>query len=132
MRLCYEHQKQNRTTRPVCCAVCTRLMVEADIAERTIKALFAAHFAIRVNNGDEPSDTFHFDALAGMQPSANFVLDAMFQTDDEFLEVSDAAQNPRGWVRFVYGNDGYDVISDYTVNLESALAPVNAYADTLA
>lgn len=40
-------------------------------------------------------------------------------------------ERPIGWVRFVYGNDGHDVISDYTTNLESVLEPINAYAESL-
>jgi hypothetical protein len=34
-------------------------------------------------------------------------------------------------VRFVYGNDGYDVINDYTVDLEDVLKSVNEYADRM-
>lgn len=37
-----------------------------------------------------------------------------------------------GWVYFVYGNDGYDVISDYSTSLEALLKPANALADTYA
>jgi hypothetical protein len=29
------------------------------------------------------------------------------------------------------GNNGWDVISDYTVNLEKVLKPINEYADSL-
>ena len=37
-----------------------------------------------------------------------------------------------GWVYLVYGNSGYDVISDYTTNLEELLKPANALADSYA
>jgi hypothetical protein len=55
------------------------------------------------------------------------------EVDDEHLGVFQAADatgvervcRPFAWVRFVYGNDGYDVISDYTTSLEAVLAPIN-------
>lgn len=34
-----------------------------------------------------------------------------------------------GWVYFVFGNDGYDVVSDYTTNLEPVMDRANALAD---
>lgn len=34
-----------------------------------------------------------------------------------------------GWVFIVMGNDGYDVISDYSVDLEELLAGANALAE---
>jgi hypothetical protein len=36
-----------------------------------------------------------------------------------------------GWVRFIYGNDGWDVINDYTTNLEPVIAGVNALAEKM-
>ena len=55
------------------------------------------------------------------------------ETDDDYLFVYKAGQSERfGWVRFVYGNDGYDVISDYTINLEKTLKGVNVFAERMA
>jgi hypothetical protein len=42
--------------------------------------------------------------------------------------VEDGQVVSTGWVFIVLGNDGYDVISDYTVNLESLLAGANQLA----
>ncbi len=36
-----------------------------------------------------------------------------------------------GWVRFIYGNDGWDVISDYTTNLEPVMKLVQPLIDRL-
>jgi len=50
----------------------------------------------------------------------------MFTTDDDCLIVVKDGK-PFGWIQFIYGNDGYDVISDYTggkdfeADLKSAL-----------
>lgn len=128
-RFCGRH-----TTRMALCSVCQRTQVEEDIAERTIKALFAAKKTVSVHNGEDlPIGPFAYDAAIGLQPSVDKVLNEMFQTDDEYLLTdTDAGKGTaEGWIRFIYGNDGWDVISDYTTNLESILAPVNAYADTL-
>jgi hypothetical protein len=34
-----------------------------------------------------------------------------------------------GWVLFIYGNDGWDVISDYTCNLEPIMGPANELSE---
>jgi len=46
---------------------------------------------------------------------------ALFTTDEDYLYVYEAGRSlnekdtrPDDWVRLVYGNDGWDVISDYS------------------
>jgi hypothetical protein len=43
--------------------------------------------------------------------------------------VEDGRVVSEGWVYIVLGNEGWDVISDYTTNLESLLAGANAIAE---
>jgi hypothetical protein len=38
-------------------------------------------------------------------------------------------RDAHGWVRFVYGNDGWDVVSDYTTNLEPHMKNADKLAD---
>lgn len=117
---------------PKLCHVCQRIAVEQDIAEKTVKALFAAGYTLAIDNGEGVSETFVYRAEIGLQPSVDRVLAAMFETDDEYLLATSVnTDQGDGWVRFVYGNGGYDVISDYTINLEDVLKPVNDYANTL-
>lgn len=116
---CANHK--DRATRPPLCAICARLMVERAIAERVIDALLSAGYALSVNDGEEET---------GLTTNRQQVLGFMFQTDEAWLYATRNDERP-SWVRFVYGNSGYDVVSDYTTNLESVLAPVNAYADSL-
>lgn len=118
-------------TLPSLCAVCQRINVEAEIVTRTVEALLKAGFALSTDQGE--------GAFVPAKPttSREIILSALMQTDDEHLfafavDAPAKSGRHRGWVRFVYGNGGFDVISDYTTNLESVLAPVNAYADTLA
>lgn len=98
-----------------------RQLVEREIAEAVIKALLEAGFLLGVNDGEETTIRWSRDAKA--------VLAKMFTTDeDRLLVYIDADQDdplnveretrPDYWVMFVYGNDGWDVISDYTVALE--------------
>jgi hypothetical protein len=95
--------------------------VERRIMKRTIKELFASGYQLGVNDGEEVTIRHSTDARA--------VLAALRTTDDDYLLVyrGDGAQV--GWVRFVYGNSGPDVIADYTTNLETVMRPVEAYAD---
>lgn len=53
----------------------------------------------------------------------------MFATDDEYLHVYRVDKTYLGRVWLVYGNDGWDVISDYTVNLEHIMEGANKLSD---
>lgn len=60
------------------------------------------------------------------------ILKALFSTSEDWLAVHFEAptpedQRPDAWVRLIDGN-GCDIISDYTVNLEPAMARANAIA----
>jgi hypothetical protein len=93
-------------------AVRNRQKVEQTIARAVVDALLAADFVLGVNDGgDEPVITGSSDKAA--------ILEALFNTDEDYLLAKKRDDSHfKGWVRFVYGNDGWDVISDYTVNLE--------------
>lgn len=127
---CYDHK--NSKTLPLACPTCMRIYVEHRIVKKTVKALLAAGYKLQTDLNEDPRP-------AKPTASSTDILAEMAETDDEFLGVfSDAVvdvdghdERPAGWVRFVYGNSGYDVISDYTTNLEEVLAPVKAYAETL-
>ena len=61
----------------------------------------------------------------------------MFTTDEDKLlfykqEDIGTVNALYGWVFFVYGNDGYDVVNDYTINLESVMKEANELADKYA
>jgi hypothetical protein len=50
------------------------------------------------------------------------ILAAMATTSKDWLYVCDRITGERvGWVRFILGNNGPDVIRDYTANLEPVL-----------
>lgn len=102
-----------------------RQMVEREIAEQLIKDALAAGYTLGVNDGEE--------ITLRHCGSAEMVLKAMFTTDEDYLLVYDNEDASHfGWVRFVYGNDGYDVISDYSTNLEHIMAGANKISDKYA
>ena len=128
---CYDHRA---TGTKRLCQTCQRILVEKDIAKRTVKALTAAQFVLGVSNGEDTYSFPPYSPHVGFQAYVDSILDKMGETDEELLEVFTQEDHTRrvGWVWFVYGNDGWDVISDYSLNLEDVLKPVNDYADTLA
>lgn len=119
---CYEHR--TRPTFPAACVTCQRISVEHDIVTRVVNALHTAGYSLQT---DQAGDGFE-----PAVPTADrvVILGHLMETHDERLYARKDGKRA-GWVYFVYGNDGYDVISDYTTNLENVLAPINAYADTL-
>lgn len=106
-------------------SVALRRRAERSIARKCIGALLRAGYEISVNDGEETTLKNSRERKA--------IFEAMFSTDEDYLLVHSAgAETHFAWVRFIYGNDGFDVIADYTTNLESVLAPVNAYCNRLA
>jgi hypothetical protein len=100
-----------------------RIATEKRIVGKTIRALKKAGFLFRVDDGG--------DDMSPMLTRVNEVLDLCFGTDCVTVFVY-VGLREAGWVNFVYGNGGWDVLSDYTTNLEDVLKPVNDFADSLA
>lgn len=96
-----------------------RQEIERKIAIALIESALKAGFAITVNDGEE-------DVLKD-SISKHAVLKSMFTTDDDTLYLRKPGATKYSWVKFVYGNDGYDVISDYTIDLE----PIMSAADEI-
>lgn len=107
------------------CATCARIEKEGKIARRTIRTLKAAGYWLRVHDGEE--------FATPRTRSERELMAALFTTDDDRLFVYRSADSKghAGWVWLVYGNSGWDVISDHTTNLEDVLRPVMVYAETL-
>lgn len=114
-----------------------RQELERRIARIVIEDLLAAGFAVSVSIEDMNS-TMPRDHEIWQSTDAEAILKAMFAADEDWVKVYRAPLNPKGgvlpdgWVRFVYGNSGYDVVSDYTTSLEPQLQRANAAADEYA
>jgi len=106
-----------------------RITVEREVFRRTCQELFNAGFQLALHDGE--------DWATPRTINIQKLVDAMMATDEETLvvyhrpDIADAKWQRFGWVFFVYGNSGWDVINDYTVNLEDVLKPVNEYTDAL-
>lgn len=116
-------QHTHRETQPTGCRTCARIAIENDVVTRTVDALLAAGYALTIRE----------DVWRPEVPTRDraLILAELEETDDDVL-VAIREGDTRGWVRFVYGNDGWDVICDYSSRLEGVLTDVNAYVDSIA
>ncbi|NIE78367.1 hypothetical protein F3J45_28475 [Pantoea sp. Ap-967] len=101
-----------------------RQMIERLIAREAIKGLIADDYKISVFDGEQTTLKDSTDAAA--------IEAAMFTTDEDQLHVTHQHVGEQGWVLFIYGNDGHDVIADNTVNIEPALKGASELADKIA
>jgi hypothetical protein len=85
-----------------------RIMIERRICSALIKQVLADGHALSVFDGEEW--TVDNSRVAAV------IRDALFTTDSDELVVSDLSGKRIGWFSLIYGNDGYDVISDHTAN----------------
>ena len=95
--------------------------MEQDIVRNAIHELLDHGFTLSVDNGgDDYEINRSRDAVA--------IFNEMMNTDEDRLL---ARENDiiMGWVHFIYGNDGYDVICDMTVSLEPYLPDTVALAE---
>jgi hypothetical protein len=99
-----------------------RMKLERRIATQCIAELLEAGYALGVNDGEDTTIENSTDPTA--------LLAAMFTTDEDYLLAFKDGERV-GWVRFVYGNSGWDAICDYTMNLEPALAKTEALSAQL-
>lgn len=105
-------------------SVAVRQQVERRIARRVIRDCLAAGYTISVNDGGETT--------LKCSRTPRRIVAAMMTTDEDYLLIHRRGEKQAfGWVRFIYGNDGPDVINDYTTNLESVLTGANKLADSL-
>ncbi len=98
--------------------------IERQIVTQIITDVIKAGCRITVDNGE--------DDVIRSSTDADAVLAALNSTDEDTLNLSLDNNVYLAWVHLVYGNDGHDVINDYTVNLEPVLIEANALADRLA
>lgn len=109
-----------------------RRRIEIRIVRRTIRDLLKAGYKLHAVENDWPGEESNIEIDNGVP-----ALDYLFNLDDEHVFASLPGDEIRpgvgagAWVRFVFGNDGYDVISDYTMGLEHVLAPINEWTNKL-
>lgn len=77
------------------------------IVEDAIKAGYS--LTVESLDGDEEAPEI------AKSKDADAILKAMFQGDEDRVTIYDDTLR-LGWLFFVYGNDGWDVLSDYSAN----------------
>lgn len=85
-----------------------RQKVERMIVRRIVTDAIRLGYTVDVNDGEE--------VTVMASTSVRKVMAAVMTTDEDYLILHKGKK--RGWVRLVYGNDGWDVVNDYTTNLE--------------
>lgn len=108
-------------------ALARRILAEKKVCTALVNACLARGYAISVSDGEDWPVIRSTDKIA--------VLAALFSTDEDQIVIHDTAGVKAGWFLLIYGNDGYDVVSDFTANpvcdgiWEEVLRPL---ADTIA
>jgi hypothetical protein len=104
-----------------------RQFVERKIADAFLTTALKAGFYVNIDNGGDDLE------LPKPINDKRAILKAMFAADEDRLYLYKSPDDKKavGWVYFVYGNDGYDVISDYTVNLGKEKLNLMEAADKL-
>ncbi len=87
------------------------------VLRRLVKDLLAEGYALTVHDGEDETVRDSRDPTA--------IMAALRTTDEDYL-IAKRGESQVGWVRLVYGNSPGEVICDYSLSLESALARVNA------
>lgn len=97
-----------------------RINLERKICRAVIKDALKDGFKISVYDGE---------AFA-IKRSDNFraICAALMSTDEDVLQLY-KADKKEGWIHFIYGNTGWDVVHDYTTNLEHLMKTANDISD---
>ena len=102
--------------------ISTRQMIEKGIAKRVVRAAIEAGYTVSLYDGGEWT--------VKRSRKLSEVVGAMFTVDEERLDIRNSEGGLIGNVWFVYGNDGYDAINDYTdtETMEKLLRDADEYA----
>lgn len=106
----------------------TRMITERAIIRAAATGLLAMEPECKVSVGYDRDDH-----IEGCSPTRDLgtIMEAIGACDDEWLNLFDKDGCHLGQVYLVYGNDGYDVICDYHINLEPGLKDANALSDMI-
>ena len=105
--------------------ITTRQMIEKGIAKRVVRSAIAAGYTVSLWDGGEYA--------VKRSRKLSEIVDAMFAVDEESLEIRDTEGGMIGTVWMVYGNDGFDALSDYTATetMEKLLVDAHKYAESM-
>ena len=85
-----------------------RRRIELAIVRTLIRELIANHYHLKADNGED----------APLMGTEDELIECLFACDEARIETETGR-----WVFLVFGNDGWDVISDYSISIDHALDP---------
>jgi len=89
--------------------------IDREIATRLVDAFLGDGYTITCDlQDDEPEFVRSTDR--------NGILEYMWQV--EWVELNVHKGNSRGWLRLIFDENGYDLVQDYTVDLEHIVEPI--------
>ena len=89
-----------------------RMRMEKKMASGLIKACLRRGYFVTIDNGEDKP----------IVQSKNYrkIMNQLWQTDEEHVLIYDSVGKYLGWFFLVYGNDGWDLISDFSDNAACA------------
>jgi hypothetical protein len=84
-----------------------RIMAEKKISTAIITACLKRKFNISVSDGED------WPIKSSSNKAA--ILATLFSTDEDIIVIRTKDGTKAGWFQLIYGNDGHDVVSDYSV-----------------
>jgi hypothetical protein len=85
-----------------------RMRMEKRMASGLVKACLNLGFAITIDNGE--------DKPVVKSTSYRKIMDNLWQCDEEHVLIYDEKGKCFGWFYLVFGNDGWDLVADYSAN----------------
>lgn len=85
-----------------------RIKAEKRMCVALVTACLKRGFAISVSDGE--------DWPVKRSTNKAEVLAVLFSTDEDVIVIRTKDGEKAGWFQLIYGNDGYDVVSDYSAN----------------
>lgn len=108
-------------------AIRQRIIMERAVIRRAVADLIAAGCWLRVFYG--AGEGFGCNRT----DNVDIVMEAVGACDEEHLYVyNNSSDARRGAIFLVYGNDGWDVMADYSTRLERDLKGANEFAEQIA
>lgn len=85
-----------------------RMMAERRMARALVDAILDRGFTVTVSDGE--------DRVVKKSIDRAEIMGALSSTDEDYVYVTDGNGRDRAWFRLIYGNSGWDVVSDYSAN----------------
>lgn len=102
-----------------------RILIERAIVRKAVADILAAGLRITLTHEGDDSE-------AVLATDLDFIMDQASACDLEGLVIYTAEGNRVGWVQMVYGNDGWDVLSDNSTAVSPYLVGADALSQELA